>query len=91
MRGLNVDFMKSQSNLPKYFVNQNIGRAGLTFNRWHTATNQGRVAGYPRRKKREIEIIDCVILPLVKIDGGVHRVAMSVSKPRVGESLSEKF
>ena len=84
--------MKSQSNLPKYFVNQNIGRAGLTFNRWHRATNQGRVAGSPRRrKKREIEIVDSVILPLVQIDGGVHRVAMSISKPRVGESLSEKF
>ena len=32
-----------------------------------------------------------MLLPLVQIDGGVHRVAMSVSKPRVGESLSEKF
>ena len=43
------------------------------------------------RKEKLKYVVDSVILPLVQIDGGVHRVAMSVSKPRVGGSLSEKF
>ena len=42
------------------------------------------------RKEKLKYVVESVILPLVQIDGGVHRVAMSVSKPRVGESLSEK-
>ena len=42
------------------------------------------------RKEKLKYVVESVILPLVQIDGVVHRVAMSVSKPRVGESLSEK-